>query len=118
MSVDGGEFEKLIAKPKCKSKMWKRFVFPANAHSEIMDKKKIVCRLCKAIIAYLGNTSNLTYHLQRAHSQELVELCEDSGDRPGPSECLADSEAAIVEAAVTPGDLSKINPISSGQHKA
>ena len=63
MSVDGGEFEKLIAKPKCKSKVWKHFVFPANAHSEIMGKK-IVCQLCKAIIAYSGNTSNLTYHLQ------------------------------------------------------
>ena len=85
MSVDGGKFEKLIAKPKCKSKVWKQFVFPANAHSEIMDKKKVVCRLCKAIIAYSGSTSNLTYHLQRAHSQELVELCEDSGDRPGLS---------------------------------
>ena len=85
MSVDGGEFEKLIAKPKCKNKVWKHFVFPANAHSEIMDKKKIICRLCKAIIAYSGNTSDLAYHLQRAHSQELVELCEDSGDRPGLS---------------------------------
>ena len=85
MSVDCGDFEKLVAKPKCKSKVWKHFGFPADAHGEVMDKKKIVCRLCKAIIAYLGNTSNLTYHLQRAHSQELVELREDSGDKPGPS---------------------------------
>ena len=64
MSVDGGKFEKLIAKPKCKSKVWKHFVFQANAPSEIMDKKRIVCQLCKAIIAYSENTSNLTYHLQ------------------------------------------------------
>ena len=42
-NVDGGELEKLVAKPKCKSKV------------------------------------------QRAHSQELVELREDSGDKPGPS---------------------------------
>ena len=85
MSVDCGDFEKLVAKPKCKSKVWKHFGFPADAHGEIMDKKKIVCRLCKATIAYSGNTSNLTYHLQRAHSQELVQLHEDSADKPGPS---------------------------------
>ena len=36
----------------------------------------------RSIIAYSGNASN---HLQRAHSQELVELREDSGDKPGPS---------------------------------
>ena len=64
MSVNGGKFEKLVAKLKCKSKVWKHFGFPADAHGETMDKKKIVCSLCKAIIAYLGNTSNLTYHLQ------------------------------------------------------
>ena len=50
-----------------------------------MDKKKIIRRLCKAIIGYSGNTSNLTYHLQRPHSQELVKLREDNGDKPGPS---------------------------------
>ena len=47
MSVDCGDFEKLVAKPKCKSKVWKHFGLPADAHSEIMDKK-IVSRLCKA----------------------------------------------------------------------
>ena len=36
----------------------------------------------RSIIAYSGNASN---HLQQAHSQELVELREDSGDKPGPS---------------------------------
>ena len=46
MSVNCGDFEKLVAKPKCKSKVWKHFGFPADAHGEIMDKK-IVCRLCK-----------------------------------------------------------------------
>ena len=64
MSVNGGEFEKLVAKLNCKGKVWKHFSFPADAHGEIMDKKKIICRLCKVIIRYSGNTSNLTYHLQ------------------------------------------------------
>ena len=80
--VDGGEFENLVAKLKCKSKVRKHFNFPADAHGEIMGKKNIACQLCKVITAYSGNTSNLTYHVQRAHSQELVEL---SGDKPGLS---------------------------------
>ena len=54
------------------------FGLPADAHGKIMDKK-IVCQLCKAIIGYSGNISNLTYHLQRAHSTE------DSGDKLGLS---------------------------------
>ena len=43
MSVDGGEFEKLVAKKRWKSKVWKHFQFLANAHGEITVKKKIVC---------------------------------------------------------------------------
>ena len=43
MSVNCDNFEKLIVKPKCKSKVWKHFGFPADAHGEILDKKKIVC---------------------------------------------------------------------------
>ena len=74
-----------LAKPKCKSKVWKHFGFPANAHGEIMDKKKDQMSIVQGNHSILGNTSNLTYHLQQAHSQELVELREDSGDKPGLS---------------------------------
>ena len=82
------EYEQLISKPKAKSKVWRHFGFPAVADGTIIDKKKIACRLCRAIITYSGNTSNLTYHLQREHPREYRELMEEarqSDDKPGPS---------------------------------
>ena len=80
------EHKQLISKPKAKSKVWRHFGFPAVANGTIIDKKIIACRLCRAIIAYSGNTSNLTYHLQREHPHEYWELTEEarqSNDKPG-----------------------------------
>ena len=57
------EFEQLVDKPKSKSKVWKHFGFPADVHGVIKLKKKIVCRLCKAVVGYSGNTTNLAHHL-------------------------------------------------------
>jgi len=53
--------------------------------------------LCRAVIAYSGNTSNLTYHLQREHPREYRELMEEarqSDDKPGPS---SDATAKSVQ---------------------
>ena len=41
----------------------------ADSAGVILDKK-IARRLCRAIITYSGNTSNMTYHLQRMHLNE------------------------------------------------
>ena len=53
----------------------------------------------RSIIAYSGNTSN---HLQRAHSQELVELREDSGDKPGSS-VLPTAKQPLSKQQLLPG---------------
>ena len=79
------EFEQLVDKPKSKSKVWKHFGFPADVDGAIKHKKKIVCRLCKAVVAYSGNTTNLSHHLQRSHWRDFSELSERGGDKPGPS---------------------------------
>ena len=80
------EYEQIVGKPNTKSKVWTHFGFPADASGTIVDKKKLVCRLCKAILAYSGNTSNLAYHLQRVHPREHRELeVRGSDDKPGPS---------------------------------
>ena len=81
VSVDGGEFEKPVAKPKCK--VWKHFGFQPMLMARSWTKRRLYVDC--AIIRYSGNTSNLIYHLQWAHSQELVKLHEDNGDKPGPS---------------------------------
>ena len=87
MSLENFEYAQLVCKPKTKSKVWTHFAFPADATGMVIDKKKIVCRLCKVTIAYSGNTSNLTYHLRRVHPREHGELAEDrgGGDKPESS---------------------------------
>jgi len=99
------EYEQLISKPKAKSKVWRHFGFPAVADGTIIDKKKIACRLCRAIITYSGNTSNLTYHLQREHPREYRELMEEarqSDDKPGPSgDATAKSVQITLGGAIT-----------------
>ena len=37
-------------------------------------KDKVVCRICQSSIAYSGNTSNLTYHLQKQHLLAFKEV--------------------------------------------
>lgn len=53
--------------PKAKSKVWENFGFAADENGTVLDKKKVVCRLCRQSIGYSGNTTNLTYHIQRVH---------------------------------------------------
>ena len=58
MSVYGGKFKKLVAKQKCKSKVWKHFGFPAIAHGEITVINKTVMSIVQ------GNHSILGQHIQ------------------------------------------------------
>ena len=59
--------------------------FPSRCSRRDHGQKEDQMSIVQGNHSILGNTSNLTYHLQRAHSQELVELREDSGDKPGAS---------------------------------
>ena len=65
----------LLSHPKGKSKVWKYFGFRTDG-SEIIDKKKLICRLCSAVITYSGNTTNQMYHLQKEHMQQYREMKE------------------------------------------
>ena len=67
-------FEKILPNPKAKSSVWEHFGFPADKDGNKINDKKIMCRLCKGIVAYLGNTSNLTYHLSKQHTSVFSEL--------------------------------------------
>ena len=65
------EFDQIM-KPsfKTKSAIWKNFGFPTDDTGTVTDQKKTICRLCRAVIAYSGNTSTLKSHFQRRHAQE------------------------------------------------
>ena len=56
--------EDLYTHPRAKSKAWILFGFKKDFMVKLV-KDKFFCRICRSSIAYSGNTSNLTYHLQK-----------------------------------------------------
>ncbi|XP_064227019.1 E3 SUMO-protein ligase ZBED1 [Aotus nancymaae] len=72
---------KLVAHPRAKSKVWKYFGFDTDAEGCILQWKKIYCRICMAQIAYSGNTSNLSYHLEKNHPEEFCEFVKSNTEQ-------------------------------------
>lgn len=72
---------KLVAHPRAKSKVWKYFGFDTDAEGCILQWKRIYCRICRAQIAYSGNTSNLSYHLEKNHAQEFCALVKSNTEQ-------------------------------------
>ncbi|XP_042190067.1 E3 SUMO-protein ligase ZBED1 [Callorhinchus milii] len=82
---------KLVCHPRAKSKVWKYFGFDTDAEGCILQWKKIYCRVCRAQIAYSGNTSNLSYHLEKNHPSEFHEVVRSNTEpsrEPFPSSLL------------------------------
>ena len=49
-----------------KASVWKFFGFVKE--SGTLDKKRVGCLLCRNILKYSGNTTNLTDHMRRRHA--------------------------------------------------
>ncbi|GAA6085777.1 zinc finger BED domain-containing protein 1-like isoform X1 [Tachysurus ichikawai] len=59
---------RIISAPsRFKSQMWKHFGFYTLPGRALLDMNKMVCKLCHTVIAYCGNTTNLSAHLARHH---------------------------------------------------
>lgn len=71
----------LVAHPRAKSKVWKYFGFDTDADGCILHWKRIYCRICMSQIAYSGNTSNLSYHLEKNHPVEFSEFVKSNTDQ-------------------------------------
>ncbi|CAJ1087170.1 zinc finger BED domain-containing protein 1-like isoform X1 [Xyrichtys novacula] len=71
----------LVAHPRAKSKVWKYFGFDTDADGCILHWKRIYCRVCMSQIAYSGNTSNLSYHLEKNHPIEFSEFVKSNTDQ-------------------------------------
>lgn len=52
-----------------RSSHWQYFGFPADAQGNILTKKKIICTLCKSVLAYNKNTTNLKSHINAKHKE-------------------------------------------------
>uniref|UniRef100_UPI00398E5619 E3 SUMO-protein ligase ZBED1-like n=1 Tax=Pristiophorus japonicus TaxID=55135 RepID=UPI00398E5619 len=72
---------KLVCHPRAKSKVWKYFGFDTDAEGCIMQWKKIYCRICRAQIAYSGNTSNLAYHLEKNHPSDFYQVVKSNAEQ-------------------------------------
>lgn len=59
---------KLVPLPGGCSHIWKQFGFKIDDNGIILNKKQVHCRVCNSVIAYSGNTTDLTSHLQQCTS--------------------------------------------------
>ncbi|XP_062302828.1 E3 SUMO-protein ligase ZBED1-like [Osmerus eperlanus] len=71
----------LVTHPRAKSKVWKYFGFDTDSDGCILHWKRIYCRICMTQIAYSGNTSNLSYHLEKNHPEEFCEFVKSNTDQ-------------------------------------
>jgi hypothetical protein len=100
---------KLVAHPRAKSKVWRYFGFDTDAEGCILQWKRIYCRICMGQIAYSGNTSNLSYHLEKNHAEEFCELVKSNTEHM--REAFASAFSKLKADAPTPppaaGDASR-----------
>ncbi|KAM6141191.1 E3 SUMO-protein ligase ZBED1 [Erethizon dorsatum] len=100
---DGSQTDlKLVAHPRAKSKVWKYFGFDTNAEGCILHWKKIYCRICMAQIAYSGNTSNLSYHLEKNHPEEFCEFVKSNTEQMREAFATAFSKLKPESSACAP----------------
>ncbi|XP_021427091.1 zinc finger BED domain-containing protein 1 [Oncorhynchus mykiss] len=71
----------LVAHPRAKSKVWRYFGFDTDADGCILHWRRIYCRICMTQIAYSGNTSNLSYHLEKNHPVEFCEFVKSNTEQ-------------------------------------
>ncbi|KAI2809825.1 hypothetical protein BLOT_000977 [Blomia tropicalis] len=60
---------KIIPLPHARSEVWNYFGFVADSDGHILDRAKVVCKLCASTFCYSGNTTNFYSHLKSMHSE-------------------------------------------------
>ncbi|KAM4014848.1 E3 SUMO-protein ligase ZBED1-like isoform 1-T2 [Anomaloglossus baeobatrachus] len=71
--------QNLVSLGRAQSRYWTFFGFQGDAYGRIMDKTKIICKLCGVRLSYSGNTTNLRQHLIYKHRREYNELVGTQG---------------------------------------
>lgn len=64
-------FKKLLVPMAMRSPYWKYFGFPSMDGTTLTTKEKIVCALCRTVLTYNRNTTNLKTHLKSKHKNLL-----------------------------------------------
>ncbi|XP_039216147.1 E3 SUMO-protein ligase ZBED1-like isoform X1 [Crotalus tigris] len=66
--------QNLVGLGRAQSRYWTFFGFQGDAYGRILDKSKIICKLCGVRLSYSGNTTNLRQHLVYKHRCEYNQL--------------------------------------------
>uniref|UniRef100_A0A8C8S1M6 Uncharacterized protein n=1 Tax=Pelusios castaneus TaxID=367368 RepID=A0A8C8S1M6_9SAUR len=66
--------QNLVGLGRAQSRYWTFFGFQGDAYGRILDKTKIICKLCGVRLSYSGNTTNLRQHLIYKHRREYNQL--------------------------------------------
>ena len=87
----------------------KYFGFQSDGSGKITSKKEIICRICKAVITYCGNTTNMSYHMQQQH-KEMNQAAENQVI--ATMAALFASSSVKHEHAITAFITSSVQPLS------
>ena len=73
--------ETVISPTGRSARVWMQFGFRKDSSGKIDKSKRTVCKLCNALVAHGGGTTNLRNHLRLNHSSEYLLLypAEESG---------------------------------------
>lgn len=67
-------YSKVVVPSSMRSPLWRFFGFPANDSNVIINRKRIICCICRTQIAYNKNTTNLSTHLHCKHPSIYAEF--------------------------------------------
>ncbi|XP_051899173.1 E3 SUMO-protein ligase ZBED1-like [Pristis pectinata] len=93
--------QNLVSLGRAQSRYWTFFGFQGDALGRILDKTKIICKLCGVRLSYSGNTTNLRQHLIYKHRHEYNELvgatsAPPKGTEPYPQDFLPRTTVAAA----------------------
>ncbi|OCT73061.1 E3 SUMO-protein ligase ZBED1 isoform X1 [Xenopus laevis] len=71
--------QNLVSLGRAQSRYWTFFGFQGDAYGRIIDKTKIICKLCGVRLSYSGNTTNLRQHLVYKHRRQYNDLVGTQG---------------------------------------
>ena len=112
---------RIIANRKGHSKLWNYLGLLATGSGdcETFDKKKVVCRLCKVVSPYSGNTTNFASHLEHHHPVEYSAFLEESGRRTSASASASAGGSSSSTQATFQATLTHSQPLpkTSSHHK-
>lgn len=101
----------IVKNPHGKASVWQHFGFVKE--SDIVDKKRVACKLCRTILKYSSNTTNLNDHLRRWHPSIGTDT-KSKTDKSKTSEKLSNPSSSSTNPTSTLATIfpAKISPTS------